>query len=116
MNRSQRLDNDLLNDIAVACDAAGSFVAGVSEPAFLASDLLQSAVWAKITIIGEAASKLSRGLRSATAEVPWQDIIGMRNRMVHDYMSVDWPLVWRTVQNDLPALKQHIARVQNMLK
>jgi len=66
----------------------------------------------ELEIIGEAASKVFRGTRSQNNVVPWRDITGMRNRLIHAYFDVDLDTVWRTVTKDLPALK---AEVEKML-
>ena len=65
-----------------------------------------------IEIIGEAASKISRPVRDAHPEIPWQSIIGMRNRLVHEYFRIDLPTVWKIVQNDIPAL---IAQIEPLI-
>ena len=55
-------------------------------------------------VIGEAASKTSAASRARLLEVPWAEIIGMRNRLVHGYASVDHDVIWTVVKRDLPPL------------
>jgi uncharacterized protein with HEPN domain len=57
-----------------------------------------------IEIIGEAATNLSQDCRSRHPQLPWADIIGMRNRLVHAYFEIDLDIVWEVVKNDLPSL------------
>ena len=57
-------------------------------------------------IIGEAARKLSDEFKKSKPEMPWIDIIGMRNKIVHDYFDIDNKFVWDTIKNDLPKLEQ----------
>jgi uncharacterized protein with HEPN domain len=57
-----------------------------------------------IEIIGEAASRLSKEFRKAHPDVPWQYMIGMRNRIIHGYFDIDPDLVWKTASQELPAL------------
>ena len=57
-----------------------------------------------IEIIGEAASRVTRETRDALSGIPWQDIVGMRNRLIHAYFDVDHDRVWDTIQQDLPPL------------
>ena len=57
-----------------------------------------------IEIICEAASKISEEIKIRNSDVPWQDIIGMRNRLIHGYFDVDIKLVWNTTKNNLPSL------------
>ena len=63
-------------------------------------------------IIGEAASRLSAETRAAHPPIPWREIVGMRNRLVHAYFEIDLRLVWDTVRNDLPPL---IARLEPLV-
>jgi len=57
-----------------------------------------------VQMIGEAARRVSTGVREAHPEIPWADIVGMRSKIVHDYMNVDEDIVWEVVTGDLPAL------------
>jgi uncharacterized protein with HEPN domain len=57
-----------------------------------------------IEIIGEAATQLTDGTRSAIASLPWQEIVGMRNRLIHAYFDINRDVVWRTVTEDLPKI------------
>lgn len=55
-------------------------------------------------IVGEAASRIPREEQQRFPRIPWTDIVGMRNRLVHAYMETDLEVLWRTIQEDLPAL------------
>ena len=81
---------------------------GFDEARFLADELVQSAVLQKLSIIGEAAAKLSDATRDRLPEIPWKEIIGFRNIAVHAYFSVDWRIVLVTVADDLPMLKRFV--------
>jgi uncharacterized protein with HEPN domain len=61
-------------------------------------------------IIGEAASRLSAAIRNRSG-VPWRKIIAFRNRLIHAYWSVDLPLVWSVIEDDLPPLKAEVSRL-----
>jgi uncharacterized protein with HEPN domain len=61
---------------------------------FDADELLKHFVWKQIEIIGEAASKIRLELRDKHPEIAWRQIIGMRNRLVHEYAALDWGMVW----------------------
>lgn len=74
--------------------------------AFEREELLQTWVVHHIQIIGEAVRKVSDGLRAAHTDVPWAQIIAMRNILVHDYFGVDVEEVWAAVDRDLPDLKR----------
>ena len=76
---------------------------------FERDELIQTWIVHHIQIIGEATRKLSQELRLTRSDVPWPEIIAMRNILVHDYFSVDIDEVWSTVEKDLPALKDNIS-------
>jgi uncharacterized protein with HEPN domain len=97
-------DAALLLDIVLAADDALAFVAGLDEPAFLASDLHQSAVIRKLEIMGEAAGKISKTFRAAHPNFPWAQMTGLRHRLIHDYGDVRLDIVWRVVSETLPGL------------
>ena len=71
---------------------------------FDADENLRLALTYLIPIIGEAASRVSSSFRVAHPEVPWSEIIGMRQKIVHDYLGVDYDIVWEVVTADLPVL------------
>jgi uncharacterized protein with HEPN domain len=96
-------------DILDAIEAIERFVNGFDEARFLADELVQSAVLQKLSIIGEAAARLSDATRDDFPEIPWKEIVGFRNIAVHAYFSVDWRIVFVTVADDLPLLKQFVA-------
>ena len=69
----------------------------------------QDAVIRNLEIIGEAANKLSLELHASLPVIPWADIIGMRNRLIHGYLTVDLNIVWRKVHEVLPGFKAKIS-------
>ena len=97
-------DDARLLDILLACREAKEFVGGVSREEFLADRMRQSAVCMKLEIIGEAARAVSQDFKSAHPEVPWRDIVGLRNRIVHEYFRLDLDTIWQIVQQDVPDL------------
>jgi uncharacterized protein with HEPN domain len=108
MNR----DDAYLLDILIAARKAIAFVYGVSREEFNASELRQAAVVRPLEIIGEAAGRVSEETRLSHPEIPWQQMIGMRNRLIHEYFRVDLDAVWDTLHKDLPQL---IALIEPMV-
>jgi uncharacterized protein with HEPN domain len=104
-----RSDRLYLADILDAIKAIESFTADIDEERFVADELIQSAVLQKLSVIGEAAARLSEATRAQVPEVSWREIIGFRNVAVHAYFSVDWRIVFVTVNDDLPLLKRSVA-------
>jgi len=97
-------DAALLLDMKLAAEDAQSFIAGLDEEAFLASDLYQSAVIRKLEILGEAAGKVSKAFCAAHPEIPWSQMTGLRLRLIHGYDDVRLDIVWRVVTDLLPGL------------
>lgn len=75
--------------------------------------MLQLALTRLVEIVGEASSRVSIPTREKHREIPWPDIVGMRNRLIHGYDVVDLDLLWDTVETDLPSL---IAQLEAILK
>ena len=101
-----------LLDMLVAARDAVEFANGLSYQAFSTDRRTQLSVVKSIEIVGEAASRIDPEIRRQHTAIPWQDIVGMRNRLVHGYFDIDLRLVWDTVQTDLPEL---IARLESMV-
>ena len=74
------------------------------KQAFLNSRLIQDGVIRNLEVIGEATKNLSSELREANPVIPWRQIAGMRDVLIHDYLKVNLGRVWKTVENDLPPL------------
>ena len=106
---SIRSDALYLADILDSIEAIERFVAGFDEARFLSDELVQSAVLQKLSVIGEAAARVSDSTRCDFAEIPWKEVISFRNVAVHAYFSVDWRIVFVTVKDDLPAVKLAIS-------
>jgi len=87
-----------------AARGARAAIEGVSRAAFDADENLRLAQAHRIQIIGEAARLVSPNGRAAHPEIPWHQITGMRHRIVHDYMNVQYTVVWEVVTRDLPRL------------
>ena len=97
-------DDAYLLDILNAARKVREFTIAVTEEEFEGSDLLQSATMRQLGIIGEAARKVSQETRNSYPEIPWSDMIGMRNRLIHEYSRINLKRIWDTIQNDIPRL------------
>jgi len=85
------------------------FTEGMSQAGFSEDERTQYAVIALLEIIGEAASRVEADFRQTHTEVPWRELIGLRNHLIHGYDVVDLDIVWRTIQEDLPQLTEALA-------
>lgn len=99
-------DSAALSDIAREARLLLEFVAEQDRAAFLGDRKTQRAVLCQLMIIGEAASRLSTAVRGQYPTVPWQQIVGLRNVLIHQYHAVDLELVWVIVRRDIPVLIQ----------
>ncbi len=97
-------DHAYLLDILEAAKLAVSYLADISKDTFLLDTRCQDSVIRRIEIIGEAARRVSLQTRVAYPGIPWSEMVGMRNMMIHHYDDVDLEIVWDTVQCDLPRL------------
>jgi uncharacterized protein with HEPN domain len=97
-----------LRHIIEATQEAMGYAQGLSWDEFQGSRPLQHAVVRCIEIIGEASSRISKECRDSNPQVPWVDIVAMRNRIVHAYYDIDIAVVWKTVTEDLPAMLPEI--------
>jgi uncharacterized protein with HEPN domain len=110
MSAPHRPDRDqaTLADIVRAARLTGVFTVGFDRKRFLGDQKTQAAVLHEITIVGEGVKRLSDGFRSAHPEIPWRLIAGMRDRLIHQYDTVDLEEVWKTVTTDIPVLIQDL--------
>ena|SRR5437764_2606490 len=101
---SKRSDLVPLGDMYDAALETRDLVRDVSKDVFLASRTLQLSIVHLLQIIGEAARRVSVEIKTTHADIPWQDIMGMRHKIVHDYTRIDLNEVWRTATEDVPTL------------
>src|SRR5438105_12360432 len=102
-------DPAYLVDLDNAARHAVEFVHGMTFDQFRASELTQAAVLYEFTICGEAVRRLSAAFRDAHSEIPWTRIVAFRNRVTHDYANIDLEIVWRILQDEVPALRDQLA-------
>jgi uncharacterized protein with HEPN domain len=106
---SRRKDADLVEDIKEAIARIERYTARLTLNAFLADTKTQDATVRNLEIIGEAVKGLSSDFRKKHQGVPWQEIAGMRDRLIHNYAGVNWDIVWDVIQTKLPDLRRHLS-------
>jgi uncharacterized protein with HEPN domain len=95
-----------LRHILDAINVVEEYLQGVNEAQFNQTRLLQDGVIRQIEIVGEAVRHISKDIRRTYPEIPWQDVAGMRDKLIHDYFGVDIEKVWLTAQEDLLMCKE----------
>ncbi len=103
-----RREPSFLKDILSACRKIEAIVAATTEDSFLRDEVLPAAILHHLTVIGEAISRLSLELRERHPEVPWRQIIAVRNRIAHAYFDLDWQILWDSATDDIPKLRQQV--------
>ncbi len=102
-----------LKDINNAIDSIKNFIQGMNFEQFKNDDKTSSAVIRKFEIIGEATKNIPDAIKDKYPQIPWKDIAGMRDKLIHAYSEVDLNLVWKTILKRLPELKSFL---DDMLK
>ncbi len=98
-----------LKDLLLAARKIEGIVASRNRAEFLRDEIAQAAVLHHLTVIGEAANRLSPELKLRHPGIPWAQIIAARNRIVHEYFGLDWELLWTTAAEEVPALRSQAA-------
>ena len=100
-----RTDDLYLVDVIESAALIADFLKGRTLESFTVDELTRSAVLWRLTVLTEAATKLSQKSRDSLREIPWEEIRGLRNRLIHGYFTLDWPLVWEIVTQAVPQLR-----------
>ena len=98
-------DRIYIEHILQSIEKIQSYISGKDQETFQNDSITQDAVVRQLEIIGEATKRISKELRNKNSEVPWDDMAGMRDVLIHDYIDVDLNIVWKTASQSIPGLK-----------
>jgi uncharacterized protein with HEPN domain len=108
---SNRPANLLLSDILESIDRISKYIEGLSFDAFSNDQKTIDAVVRNLEIIGEAANRLPDEFKGNHTEVEWHKVVGLRNRIIHDYFGIDIKIIWQIIHADLPALRKTLSKI-----
>jgi uncharacterized protein with HEPN domain len=100
-----------LSDILKAFEAIETFVEGQNIEDFKKDDKTSSAVIRKFEIIGEAAKQIPQNIKQEYSSIPWREMAGMRDKLIHFYFGVNYELLWQTIKNRIPKIKPVITQI-----
>lgn len=101
----------LASDIFESIQKIEKFIFGFSYEDFLSDEKTKDAVVRNLEIIGEASKSVPENIRLKYQEIPWEKIIGLRNRLIHGYFAIEYRIIWEIVTKDLPQLKIQIQKL-----
>jgi len=108
---SRREDVTSLNDMLAHSREAVELLGDTGREALAGDRVKQLALTRLVEVVGEAANRVSPAAQREHPEIPWPQIIGMRNRLIHGYDVIDYDLLWDTVTADLPPLIAALERI-----
>lgn len=105
----------LIEDIWDAISRVQQYTAGLDQETFSGDSRTIDAVVRNLEVIGEAAGRLPEEFRASQPSVEWRKIVGLRNRVIHGYFSVDLGIVWQILQRDLPRFRESVRAIRRQL-
>ena len=112
----KRKYGDYIEDIIDSINKIQKFIRGVTYQRFVKDEKTIYAVIRAVEVIGEAAKNIPHSLRKKYPDIPWKDMAGMRDKLIHEYFGVKLDIVWNTVKNELPSLRDKFMKVLKYLE
>jgi len=111
MSEKQRDIRLYLTDLLDAIGKIDGYVYNMSLEEFLKDDRTKDAVLRNMEVIGEAAKNLPQEIKDSYNDLDWKAAAGMRNKLIHEYFGVSFSIVWETIKNDLPDLRDEVEKI-----
>ncbi|WP_295235812.1 DUF86 domain-containing protein [Sediminibacterium sp.] len=102
---------EFLKHIYDECDYLISISSNLSKEKFISDETLKRAVVRSLEIIGEATKKIPTHFKESTSDIEWKSMAGMRDRLIHDYMGVNYSIVWDVLTSKIPVLHSQVKAV-----
>lgn len=112
---SKRSDLLLLEDILNSIRKIEIYIGSQSFEEFDTDEKTKDAVIRNFEIIGEASARISENLKASSDEIPWPKLKSFRNRIAHEYIGIDYEIVWHLIKHELPKLAAQLNSVQNKI-
>ena len=100
-----------LQDVQNSVSKIFKYTDGINYNDFISNDMIKDAVERNLEIIGEAVKNLSEDFRNKYPNIPFKQIAGMRDKLIHDYFGVDYEIVWKTIKDKLPQFYSDITEL-----
>ena len=112
----KRYPDLLIEDMIDCVTTIEGFVLPIGAEAVLSSRLHKDAIIRNLEVLGEAANQLPKTIQAKAPEIPWSQVISLRNRLIHEYHGVDWDILIPTILQDLPTLKEQLLELHATVK
>ncbi|MFH1358511.1 MAG: DUF86 domain-containing protein [archaeon] len=108
----EKEDIVFINHVLDSINAIVDYSKNMDKEDLVLNRMKQSAIVREIEIIGEASKNISNSVRKKYFSVPWRDIIGTRDKIIHKYFEVDLDMIWEIIKKDIPELKKEILKIK----